>query len=149
MLRTVADCVGSALPFTSKKGKTYQITPMDLNNCGAFEKWLEARAFDSVERHLASKSMETTEYAKILAAVGKEFAAGDFAFGGEIANRATKSIPGILKLISITMGVDQKEASDLLINEGVRIVQAMNGEIEASMPEVPEGKEEPVGTASA
>jgi len=92
-------------------GKRYPIRPPTIEEQGRFQRWLEQRALDVVER---------TSYRDDAAreAAYKRFedsaAAGEYEWGGEVAARAHLTISGATKLVSLIAGCPEDEAREVV-----------------------------------
>ena len=115
-----AKALGKAGSFVFQ-GKTYRLSPFNYDMVAMFELWLEQRAWDSVERtrHLTSEEV----YERRLEAMAKLIASGHFAFGGQAAAEAAKSLPGQKRILflMLTACPDNEDVTEELVD---RILQA-------------------------
>ena len=82
--------IGPEIEF---RGRKYRLTPWTLEMTALFETWLEARAFDAVERTRGTVPEDT--YQRRLDSVNRLIAAGEFAMGSVAAANAAASLHGL------------------------------------------------------
>jgi hypothetical protein len=82
--------IGPEIEF---RGRKYRLTPWTLEMTALFETWLEARAFDAVERTRGTVPEEV--YLRRLDSVNRLIVGGEFAMGSNAASVAAGSLAGL------------------------------------------------------
>lgn len=141
-MRTLSETIGSnanGLTYQAKDGQKHKVKPLTLGLMGQFEKWLESRALKSIVDHKATLG---ESFQSAISAVSSDIIAGRYAFGGADCNRALQSLPGMIALVSIMLGVDEIRAKYLVENEAQELKVVMDQMISESMPRQEEGNGE-------
>jgi hypothetical protein len=95
---TQADLLGAPTEFVYK-GKTFQLRAANQLEQAKFQRWLEQRARDAVERADVSDERRRAMDAGVTDAI----AAGEYEWGGELCIRAIRTPAGLAKLVSIVL----------------------------------------------
>lgn len=95
---TQADLLGAPTEFVYK-GKTFQLRPANQIEQAKFQRWIEQRARDAVERSDVSEDRRRAMDAALTDAI----AAGEYEWGGELCIRAIRTPGGLAKLVSIVL----------------------------------------------
>lgn len=144
MLRTLGDSIGNdGIEMELSDGRKIKIRPLTLKDLAAFEKWLEGRAFASVQA--VRDQMDTTTWAEMAGAVAGQIAAGKYAFGGQMAADAMRTIPGALKIFSLITGMTESQAKEVMEKDGGAVQRAMEMMVSRSMPEGDQQEGNPAG----
>lgn len=146
-MRTVSETIGTqaqGLVFEAKDGRKHKVAPLNLKLMGRFEKWLEGRALKSIIDH---RDILGSSFQESISAVSSDIIAGRYAFGGPDCQRALQSIPGMIALVGLMLGVDEIRAKYLVENESESLKIVMDQMILESMPRQ-EGNDQP-GEATA
>jgi hypothetical protein len=120
-------------------GEKLKIRPMVMKDLASYEKWLEGRAFSSVQ--VMRDRLDASTYAEMLGAIAGQIAAGKFAFGGQACADSMRSVPGAVKILSLVSGVTESKAREILETDYEAINQAMTLAVNRSMPEGEKGPE--------
>lgn len=139
-MRTISETIGNqaqGLIFEASDGHKHKVAPLNLKLMGRFEKWLESRALKSIVDHRETLG---NSFQDAISAVSSDIISGRYAFGGNDCQRALQSIPGMVSLVSLMLGVDEIRAKHLVENESEALKVVMDQMIKESMPRT-EGKE--------
>jgi len=126
-------------PELEFEGRTYEVSPLTFELQARFETWMERRAYESVRRHRAGVPDE--EYYRLLAAVARDSAAGEYSFGSKASVKAGASLPGIRQLLYLGLSkrhpeVDEDFVDRLLgakMEEAVAVLARANADPKALM----------------
>ncbi len=147
MLKTVSETLGShgdGLLYEATDGQKHKVTPLTLKSMARFEKWLEGRAFKAVNDQ---KDLLGENFPMAISGVAADIAKGRYAFGGKECSDAFSTIPGMVCVISIMMGVDEIRAKHLLETERDSLAPVINHAMKESLPDL-EGKQQTVEQAT-
>jgi hypothetical protein len=133
MLRTLGDSLAGSMEFKSKDGKTYQIHRLTLRDMSLFEGWLEGRARESLRQMLDVVPPEI--FGDLARDMVDKIQKGHYAFGGPAANNAMRTVPGLVKLVSIACRIPEAEAIHLMENDQDSLMEAVKMMVDRSMPE--------------
>lgn len=117
---TLADifAVGSDLKGTD--GKTYKLRKPTLYEQGEFQRWLEQRAHDAVDRGTESDEKKDRRHDRIYA----DSALGKYEWDGPFAMEAMWTPAGLAKIVAIVcrdQGVTDEEAEKLVAEQIKRV----------------------------
>lgn len=138
-MKTVSDTLGSAgaaIEFVTKHGKKILVKPMTMKTMSAFEKWLESRAMQAVAD--MSDKVSPQVMRELFSGVSEDITKGKYAFGGNTAQEALASLPGITKLVSLMASIDENTAQDIILKEGEAFRMVLDQAIRQSLPEMSE-----------
>lgn len=109
-----------SVPYTLEhEGKRYPMRKPNLLEAGRFQRWLEDRGFDAIER-IPFRDDEAKRAA--LNAHVHDCAAGVYEWGGEIASRAILTESGMSKYVEIICDVKPEIAKELICKHIERIL---------------------------
>ena len=124
---TTADLLGVAHQITVG-GVTYEVKKPDLLTQGRFQRWLEQRARESVDR---ATYLDAGDRREAQNAVTREVAAGAYSWDGPVAVAAQQNPEGVAKLLTlVTAGpdgnpMDQATAEKAVAEELERFVNLL------------------------
>lgn len=111
--------IGPEIEF---RGRKYRLTPWTLAMTATFEAWLEQRAFDAVERTRGTVSEDV--YLRRLDSVMRLVASGHFAFGGQAAADAARSLPGLKYSTFLQLQPANHDITEQIVHEMFEEIQA-------------------------
>ena len=126
------------------KGVRYTLTPFNNDMMAMFSTWLEDQAWRRVER--TRDKVPADAYAERHAAVSKLVAENAFAFGGEIAARASQTLDGQKYILFLMLCPENKDASERLASDMMDQVYA---EVSARMTEANADPNSPTPTTAS
>lgn len=138
-----------AAPLTVKhKDKDYPLSPLNLDMIAMFERWLENRAFETIE--VRKGQIPEDDYERLLSAWIEQCASGRYRWGGPAALSASKSAAGLrflvfLMLAEKTPGMTPKFAAEIFDNQLDEVRAKM--EVVNASPFVDPAKEPTTATA--
>lgn len=103
-------------------GQTYKVHPPTLLEQGKFQRWLEQRARESVDR---ATYLDEAARDRGQNRVTTDVAAGLYEWGGEVALTALRSKDGVAKLIEIILGVPEPTARAFVDDHLKKIVAVL------------------------
>lgn len=119
---------GAGVPMVID-GQTYTLCPLTLKDKGEFEYWLEQRAIAGVKRLFGNDPDELREQRQH---VNDNVAAGTYAFGGEVFQKALRQQDGLMELFRLMLrkhhGLTSEQVTELIgkdPNEAVRAMQTL------------------------
>ena len=142
MLRTLGDSLGGSpdgMEIELSTGEKIKLRSLTMKDLASYDKWLEGRAFSSVQ--VMRDRLDASTYAEMLGAIAAQIAAGKFAFGGQACADSMRSVPGAVKILSLISGVTESRAREILETDSEAINQAMSLSVNRSMPESEKGQE--------
>jgi len=91
-----------AAPVTIRhRGKEYALSPLTLDGIAMFERWLENRAFETIE--LRKGQIPQEDYETLLGAWIEQCAAGRYRWGSKAAQRAARTKEGMTFLLFVQL----------------------------------------------
>jgi hypothetical protein len=133
MSDTVSSMLGNAgEPITlAHAGKTYRFSLITQRVKSAWERRLRGRALEA----FADLRQDDPEgYALAVQGVGRDHAAGRYAWGGDLSNQASGTEAGVLALVSLLVGVPEAEAAALATARPVDVENALEAVYVESFP---------------
>jgi hypothetical protein len=115
------------LPLKDAAGnvvRTFKVRQPDQLEQGQYQRWLEQRAYDGIERRTYQ---DPTQQAADRAALNRDIAAGLFEYGGPVCCQALGTPGGIAKLLTIIcadQGLSPDDAATL-VDQQVREIAAV------------------------
>lgn len=91
-------------------GKVYTLRKPTLKEQGLFQRWLEQRAHDAVDRSTATEDAKDRRHARI----DSDAAMGKYEYDGPYAQEALWQPAGLAKIVSIICGVDYDAAAEVV-----------------------------------
>lgn len=109
-----------------KELKTYKLGPPNILQQGKFQRWLEQRARESVDR--ANYLDEATRQQQ-QNLITNDVAAGEYDWGGPVCVKALQSQVGVAKLMEIILDVPGDEARRIVEQHLQRIVNVIQAAV--------------------
>jgi hypothetical protein len=110
--------IGPEIEF---RGRKYRLTPWTLEMTALFETWLEARAFDAVERTYGTVPEDV--YRRRLDSVNRLIAAGEFQMGSESTVKMAGSLSGLKYSTYLMLKAANPEVTERLVEDMFAEVQ--------------------------
>lgn len=120
-MATLADLLSIATNLECD-GKQYPMRPPNQLEQGKFQRWLEQRAYEGIERRTYAE--DSAKYAAINA-LTQDIAAGVYEWGGDVASKAVLSSSGAAKLVELICNVPASEAAKVIDTHIQRVVAIM------------------------
>jgi hypothetical protein len=109
-------------PEVDFRGRKYRLTPWTLEMTALFETWLEARAFDAVEKTFGTVPEDV--YRRRLDSVNRLIAAGEFQMGSESTVKMAASLPGLKYSTYLMLKAANPDVTERLVEDMFTEVQA-------------------------
>lgn len=122
-MSTLADMLNSPTEITFR-GATYRLRQPTLFEQGEFQRWLEQRAYDAIERRTYQSD---AQQAADRNALNQDVAAGVYEWGGEVCAKALQTPTGIARLLATVLrdqGVTP-EMARAMVDEQLRVIAAL------------------------
>lgn len=124
-----------AAPISIKhKGKEYPLSPLSLDMIAMFERWLENRAFETIE--LRKGGVSEDDYERLLGSWVEQCASGRYRWAGKAAQRAARTKEGMSFLLFVQLAEKNPQMTQRLAAE---ILEAGLSEVRAKMEVVDAG----------
>lgn len=110
--------VAVAAPIVIKhKGKEYALSPLNLDGIAMFERWLENRAYETIE--VRKGAISEDDYERLLSVWVEQCTAGRYRWGGKVAQRSARTKEGQTFLLFVQLAeknpsMNLKLAADIL-----------------------------------
>lgn len=88
-------------PLVTFEGEELAFTPLDFEAQAQFSRWLERRAWEAQRRAEANQTSD--QAARSAAALLGDIAAGEYAFGGNVASKAVWTRAGMAQLFLLSL----------------------------------------------
>ncbi|MDY3558406.1 hypothetical protein R5W23_005499 [Gemmata sp. JC673] len=121
---TLADAFAVGSDITGPDGTVYKLRKPTLYEQGEFQRWLEQRAHDAVDRSTAPEDAKDRRHARI----DTDAALGKYEFDGPYAMEALWTPAGLAKVVAIVcrdQGVTDELAERLVADQIKRIAAAL------------------------
>lgn len=105
----MADLLGVGTELTLD-GETYAVKAPTLLEQGRYQRWLEQRARESLDR---ATYLDDVARATAQNAVTRDIAAGEYEWGGDLCVKALRTEAGVVKLLEVVLGVPPETARRL------------------------------------
>ncbi len=119
---TCEDVDKNGKPVLDEKGepvaKTYAMRPPNQLEQGKFQRWLEQRAYEALDRRTY---VNDEARAKAENALTRDISAGVYEWGGDVASLAVLSTSGAAKLLELICGVPPVEAIRVINTHATRV----------------------------
>src|SRR4051794_13270063 len=92
-------------------GKTYKVRPPTLLEQGRFQRWLEQRAREAIDRAVYKDEASRDRCHNLIT---QDVAAGVYEWGGELCVKALQTEAGVVRLLELVAGVPAAEAKRLV-----------------------------------
>jgi len=109
-------------PDIEFRGHKYRLTPWTLEMTALFETWLEARAFDAVERTFGTVPEDV--YRRRLDSVNRLIAAGELQMGSESSVKMAASLAGLKYSTYLMLKAANPDVTERLVEDMFTEVQA-------------------------
>src|SRR6185437_16202557 len=83
------------------RGKHYELAPLSLDHIAMFERWLENRAFETIE--LRKGQIAEDDYERLLSAWVEQCTSGRYRWGSKAAARAMRTKEGLAYLVFLQL----------------------------------------------
>lgn len=110
-MATQADLLGVGHTLTGPDGETYEFKPPTERQQAVYQRWMERVAREKI---LGAVEYGAEDRARRLDALEDRIAAGVYEWGGDLCVQRLRSREGMIKLLEITLGVDELTARKLV-----------------------------------
>lgn len=122
---------GGPIEWVCSKGNKYKFSLLTLGNQSKFERALERKAVESLKN--TKDLLDKDDYDKAISGVLKSISSGNYAFGGQEATAALRTMWGVSVLLGILGGIEPDEANRLVV-ENPDISKVIESVVERSFP---------------
>lgn len=98
-------------------GKTYELSPFDIEDYGRYECWLEKNLWEALRRARSQDWINDMEYREYRREAMLILAAQSLSTGTEAYNNSTGTIPGLRQQILLSLRHKHPEADEALVDQ--------------------------------
>lgn len=114
--------------------KTFHVRSPTLLEQGRFQRWLETRAWEAIERRATMPGVKPADIERDRKALIADIAAGVYSWGGRASIEALGTTAGLVALFAIVTGEPEQEVEKLVDAKLWELVAAVNTLMEANDP---------------
>jgi hypothetical protein len=107
-------------------GKTYKLRPPNLLEQGKFQRWLEQRARESIDR---ATYLDDSSRLRQQNLISTDIAAGEYEWGSMVCVKALQTPTGVAKLLEIILAIPAEESKKLVDEHLSRIVAVISAAV--------------------
>lgn len=114
--------------------KTFKVRQPNLLEQGKFQRWLETRAWEAIDRRASMPGVTPADIERDRKALIADIAAGVYSWGGQASIAALGTTTGLVALFAIITGEPESEVEKLVTAKLWEVVAALNVLLEDEDP---------------